>query len=474
MTGANLLNEQRTDITRHLNLEQAVNESLQANLDLSSAQLKVKAGTYSVKEARSSLLPQIGIATGGRAIDDDRAQLSGGASPERAWTGSASGSQQLYSESSWAAYTVEQHNQTGREMELDSVRLNIMLQTSVSYLNVLRTKTLEQLQKDNLKLTQANLKRARIRLSIGVAGPDEVYRWETKFATDQQKVLQRESGTMDAMEQLNRILDRPLQELFIAEETDLSDPLLIVSDKLFFNLMNNPKYLREFRNFALREAMLNRPELKIIDAAIAAKERIKTASKRAYWLPEFTVEGSVEQYFAEDGYGQRGDLDTGLDDTDWQVGVFARLPLYEGGRKSGALNRTRQELARLKIDRKAYGERIGQNMLSALNRTRASYPGISLSREAADAANRNLTLITDSYVQGIKSIIELLDAQNQALTTDQAAANAVYNFLIDLMGVQRALGEFIIFLPEEESKVWLQRAEEYLMQKHEPVAATDL
>jgi outer membrane protein TolC len=104
-------------------------------------------------------------------------------------------------------------------------------------------------------------------------------------------------------------------------------------------------------------------------------------------------------------------------------------------------------------------------VLAALNRTRASYPGISLSREAAEAARRNLALITDSYIQGIKSIIDLLDAQNQALTADQAAANAVYNFLVDLMGVQRAMGSFIIFAPEEQRKSWFDRALAHLNPK---------
>lgn len=464
MVGTNLLNEQRVDIDRHLTLQQAVNEALQANLDLSSAELRVKAGVHAVTEARSPLLPQIGIATGARAIDEDRAELGRGVTPERAWTGSVGGSQQIYSERSWAGYTVEQHKQTGREMDHETVRLNVMHEASAAYFNVLRAKTIEQLYKDNLKLTQANLDRARIRVSTGVAGPDEVYRWETKFAGDRITVLDKESITLDAMEAMNRILNRPLQELFIAEETDLSDPLLIVGDELFFNLMNNPRYLVAFRNFAVEEALLYRTELKSFDAAIKAKERLKTAAGRAFWLPEFTVEGEVEEYFSEDGAGQRGAVHDGLDDTDWQVGVFARLPLFEGGRKSGALNRNREELARLKTDRRATAERIGQDMLHALNRTRASYPGISLSREAADAANRNLVLITDSYIQGIKSIIDLLDAQNQALVADQAAANAVYNFLIDLMGVQRAMGEFILFQPEEERKAWRQRAEQYLQQ----------
>jgi outer membrane protein TolC/ABC-type uncharacterized transport system substrate-binding protein len=462
MTGANLINVERKDIKRHITLQQAIEEALQANLDLSSAEYNVRAGTHAVTEARSALLPRISVATGARAIDEDRASLGLGANPERAWTGSIGGSQQIYSERGWAGYSVEQHKQTGREMDRETVRLDVMYDASVAYFNVLRAKTIERLYKENLKLTQANLERARIRMSIGVAGPDEVYRWETKYAGDRIVVLEKESVTLDAMEALNRILHRPLQELFVAEETDLSDPLLIVGDKLFFELMNNPRNLQQFRNFAVNESLALRTELKSVDAAIAAKKRLKTAAGRSFWLPEITVEGNVDQYFAEDGSGQRGDFQDGLDDTDWQVGVYARLPLFEGGRKSGELNRLRQELMRLKIERRALAERIGQQMLSALNRTRASYPGISLSREAADSAQRNLVLITDSYVQGIKSIIDLLDAQNQALTADQAAANAVYNFLVDLMGVQRAMGEFVIFLPQDQRRAWRDRVMAYL------------
>ncbi len=465
MTGADLLNEEQRDIKRRLTLQQAVDEALKANLDLQSAGRRVRAGEHAVAEARSSLLPRIDIATGARAVDEDRARLSGGGSPERAWTGSASGRQQIYSERSWAAYTVAQHNQAGRVMDREAVRLDVIYQASVAYFDVLRAKTIEQLYKDNLKLTQANLDRARIRVATGVAGPDEVYRWETKFARDRIDVLNRESITLDAMEALNRILHRPLQERFIAEETDLSDPLLMVSDQIFFQMMKNPRYLRNFRGFAVKQALRLRPELKAIDAAIAAKQREKVAAGREFWLPEFTLEGNVDQYFSQDGAGVRGDIPDGLDDTDWQVGVFARLPLFEGGRKSSALGRTREELARLRIERAALAERVGQNVLSALNRTRASYPGISLSREAADAARRNLNLITDSYVQGLKSIIDLLDAQNQALTADQAAANAVYNFLVDLMGVERAMGEFTTFLPEDRRLQWKEEVEKYMHAK---------
>ena len=65
--------------------------------------------------------------------------------------------------------------------------------------------------------------------------------------------------------------------------------------------------------------------------------------------------------------------------------------------------------------------------------------GITLSEDAAIAAARNLELVEDAYGRGTVSIIELLDAQNAAILAEEGAANAVYDFLLDLMEVERAM-----------------------------------
>ncbi len=458
MTGADLINEERQDITRRLNIRKAVAEAVAANLGLQAAHTTVKAGRYSIDAAKADLLPRIDIETGARAIDQDRAKAGGGMSPERAWTGSAGGSVVLYSDQKWANYTAENHIQRAREMDLERVRLNVTQAAAVAYLNVLRAKTIERLYKENLKLTQANLERAQIKVSTGAAGPDEVYRWEAKFANDRRQVLRRESDTLDAMEALNRVLHRPLQELFVPEEAKLKDPLFVMSDKFFYRLMENPYYLRKFRDFAVNRALSLRPELKSFDAAIEAKKRLTTAARRAYWLPDFTVQWKVDQYFLQDGSGRRSSSLSGLDDTDWNVGLYARLPLFEGGKKNARVGRLREELTRLQINKGAEAEIITQNVLAALNRTRASYPSISLTRDAAKAARQNLELVTSSYVEGIKTIIDLLDAQNNSLSADLDAANAVYDFLIDLMGVERSIGEFVTFMPLPKRQAWYQEA----------------
>jgi len=460
LTSANVINAKPENVQRKLNMRQAVEEAIEANLRLRSAQTTVKVGEQAIKEARSYLLPRIDLSTGVRAIDQDRAKVAGGASPERAWTGTAGGSVLLYSDRRWADYTAQKHLQEGRKMNLQKVKLDVTYDASVAYLNVLRARTIERIYKENLKLTEANLERARVKVSTGAAGPDEVYRWETKYANDRSQVLYRESDTMDAMEALNRILHRPLQEKFEPREASLKDPLFIMGDRFFFQLMDNPVYLKRFRNFAAREAIQLRPELKEYAEAIKAKERLRTAASRQIWLPDFSVEWKVDQYLAQDGAGQRDSHLSNLDDTDWTVGVYARIPLFEGGKKVSEAARLEQEVARLRINRSSQAEAIIQNVLNALNRTRASYPSITLSREAADAARRNLNLVTDSYVQGIKTIIDLLDAQNQSLSAELSAANAVYNFLIDFMGVQRSIGEFVTFMPEQSRREWLEKARE--------------
>ena len=441
---------------RRLDIKRAVDEAVEANLRLASARVDVKAGEHAVKEKMADLLPRIDIGTGYRALDQDRSKMSGGMTPERAWTGSASGSILLYSESKWARYTAEEHLQQARQMNRDRVKLDVTYDAAVAYLNVLRAKTIERIYKENLALTKANLERARIKVETGAAGPDEVYRWESKFANDRRAVLYRESDTMSAMEALNRVLHRPLTERFIPEEATLKDPLFHIGDKFYFSLMENPFLLERFKRFAAKEAVSVRPELKRFDEAIKAKERLAAAAKRELWLPDFTVEWSVDQYFAEDGHGRREG--TPLDDTDWGVGVFARIPLFEGGKTAARAGRLEQELSKLQIDRNAVAEAIIQDVLAAINVTRASYPSITLTRQAAETARKNLALVTDSYLHGIKTIIDLLDAQNQYLNAELDAANAVYNFLIDFMGVQRALGEFIIFMPEGQRQEWMKRA----------------
>ena len=92
---------------------------------------------------------------------------------------------------------------------------------------------------------------------------------------------------------------------------------------------------------------------------------------------------------------------------------------------------------------------------------RASRSGIGLSQEAADAASKNLDLVTEAYARGAVSIIDLLDAQNAALNAAELAANSVYDFLIDLLEVERAANRIELLGSPETAAAFFKRLEKY-------------
>jgi hypothetical protein len=59
------------------------------------------------------------------------------------------------------------------------------------------------------------------------------------------------------------------------------------------------------------------------------------------------------------------------------------------------------------------------------------------------------------------SIQDLLDAQNSAVRSELNAANAVYDFLLDLVEVQRAAGRLEWFRSEEDRNAWIGRIRAY-------------
>lgn len=152
-------------------------------------------------------------------------------------------------------------------------------------------------------------------------------------------------------------------------------------------------------------------------------------------------------------------------------------PSSKGGGRFADRKRAIEELARLRIERQATRERIALAIETAVLKMQASGPSIDLSRNARETALKNLDLVTDSYSLGVVSVIDLIDAQASALVSSQVAANAVYNFLIDLMELERAANHFDFFRTQEQRDAWLERLEKYLQEneamRNQPYCAPD-
>jgi len=454
LTEALLVGAGPEEEVRQLTLMEAVQEAVRVNLDLAASARRVAAGAQEVGQARAALLPQVGLDGTGAAIDAD---LASPARPERSVSASGSLTQVIYSEGARANLSIQRHLQRGRRLEREQLILDVVKEAATAYLDLLRGQTFERIQKENLKLTRSNLELARLRQKIGMSGWADVYRWESQIATGRKSVIAANARRNLAEINLNRILHRPLEEGIAVAETGLHDESLVTHQAEFMWYMGSKRNFGILRTFMVEDGLASAPELQRLDAAIAAQERGLAGARRALWSPTLAFQGNVtnELYDAGKGSGEP------FDERNWTLGLNLNFPLFSGGAKLAARRGAEEVMEQLLLERKALAERIEQRIRSAAHLTGASFAGIKLSADAAVAANRNLELVKDAYGRGTVDILGLLDAQNAAVLAEEGAANAVYDFLVDLMEVERSIGKFYFRGTQEQRDAWFARLEEY-------------
>ena len=130
--------------------------------------------------------------------------------------------------------------------------------------------------------------------------------------------------------------------------------------------VNNPAAFAILRDFMSAEALAESPELRRLDAAIAAQERALTAARRALWAPTVRAGGDLSAMRTTEGL-EGLDADalpftiTRPNALNWSVGVSASLPLFAGGARRAERARAQETLAELRLARRAAAERISSS-----------------------------------------------------------------------------------------------------------------
>ncbi|MCB1035655.1 MAG: TolC family protein [Acidobacteria bacterium] len=457
---ARLLDEEGVRDRPRLTLASAVTAAIEGNLDLAADRRRLSVRALDVDLARSRLLPRLGIEASWFQIDDDR--TSPGVQAERTASGRLVAEQLIYSEDARAGLAAQGHLLRSDEASYDQLRLDVALATAVAYLDALRAGTLVEVRRNNLELTRSNLELARVRRSVGAAGAAEVYRWESQIAIDRRSLVEASAAHEAARISLARLMHREQEEDFLATEVSLEDRQLLSGEERFRGYIETPRHFRIFRDFTVQEALARAPELAELRAAIAAQERLVRAARRAWWAPTVSGQISVEEILERGGDGSQAPAGLGLpDDTNWSVALLGTLPLFSGGQRRATRLQAELELQRLALVRASAAEKLEEGIRASMIAARASYAAIGLTRQAAEAARKNLDLTADAYGSGAVSILGLLDAQNAYLNADLDATNAVYDFFIDLMQVQRRASHFDFFISAEARDSWFDRLERF-------------
>lgn len=446
-----------------MDLSSVARSAIQANLNIVTGKIGLKANAKNISEARSILFPKITGNLSYVQANADNPFVEIGFSPEKRTQGSIRLEQALFSERALAYLAVQKHLQIAKEEQQRALELDIVQQATNTFLNILIAQTQYSILQNNLELTRAHLNLANNRVQAGTANMADVYRWESEIAKVRQQVLSAKSRLEQAKDVLNLILHRPIQQRYSFQPATMDDPALLISHKALLNIVTNEKGFELMSQFFVEEGLSSSPELATLKAQSNAQARQLDSDKRSYWSPDIALFGEVSEVYDETISQSMIGFNISLEDqTTWQAGVNLSLPLFEGGARQARIARSRLGLQQLNTQQQFAHDKIEQVIRSRLHAIHASYPTIRLSREAAQAAHKSYEIVKDNYSNGTLSVTDLLDAQTASLAAEQSAANAVYAFLIDLMNLQRSVGQFDFFLNDPQGEHMAKRLRRFI------------
>jgi outer membrane protein TolC len=446
LADAVLLNRVAAATGEEYGLVEIARLAIAQNQDLRAETYGVQAGLQEIPRARANLLPQIG-ASASHTLRKDSPSVSAGLLAERSNDAAISVDQLLYSDAAAANLKIQKEIQKSRLASFEEFKLDVVQAATTSYYAVLNARSQLAVQDNNLNISKANLELAKNRVKIGSSTAADVHRWEAEVARAQLAVLNARAVESQAHDTLARILHKPQGVRIALREASFDEPFVMTRGE-FDQLVASPADFATFSRFYIERALRQAPELEQLDAQIVAKRRELTSQRRSYWLPDFSVGGRYTSNLDQSGLG--AGPQAGQDLNDWSIGVQATLPLFSGGLKKANVSRASLELRQLETLRLSTEERVEERVRNQLHAVQAAYAQIQLTAVAAEASLKNFNLVSDAYARGVVNVIELLDAQETSLTASAASAESLYNFLTEIMAMQRAVGGFDYLLSPED------------------------
>ena len=447
------------------NLQNIIVEVLQHNLGFLARQKDPIIAEKEVALAKAPLLPQIDASSSLAQIDPTRAAGSFGTQGRTNWVAGASLSQLIIAEPAVANMAIQKILQKSSEKELEQAYLDIILEAAQSYLNILQAESFLKIALQNEELNRENFDISRAKENVGYSGASDLNRWRTELALASIDVNDANAQLQQARLFLNQLLNYPQGQYLRLQEATLQDQVVLVTDPRILEQIQNPGDLRLFADFLVEEALRNAPEISQVQFGIAAQERLKISQQRSFYLPSLALSGQWDYTLRKWNVSETPGIPIPESKPSWSIGLGLQYSIFQGDKRRHQLDQTKLSLIQLQNQLGDVKNQIELRVRSDLERAGASFSRVTLFREAADAADANFKIVQDSYAQGSVNITTLIDAQNAALQTELSAQNAIYQFIVDFLSLERASGKFYFLAPETERKAFFERLDQYIAQR---------
>ncbi len=433
-----------------LTYEQAVELTLENNINKRVQELTLEKTEEEYKSAKSVRRPNLNAYGTYNMLDDASANRSPTTAKNEVKAG-ISLKQVIFNEDANAGVEIYEGLYTKGEYDLRSQELDTVYETSVAYLNILQAEAFKNIYVNGYDLVKEYLNLAKTRRDVGISDSSDVYRFESELAKTQSDLVNASTLVENTKMNLNRILNVNINNKYKYEDLASNDNILMGKDEKATESLSNPWEFELIKAFVVQEGMALSPDIKATEELLKVKEREVKNKKRSMYSPEvaFLADYSLDlldPWGVGDNYAG-GKVEA---EDEWRIGLSVTLPLYEGGDLRYERNQKEKELEIVMLQLESQKAAYEQQTLNLLNELAAKYSDVLNRKKAAEAARKNLDLVTDNYASGTTSIIALLDARTNAIAAEEQEVSSKYDFLKKKFEVERQIGIYYNELSEEE------------------------
>lgn len=443
---------------KRYNLIEVMNEVLTDNLSLKSGAKDVELTGQDLKTARSNYLPDVSGSVTSTYLDPKIAEISNGQNPEYSTDGNITLSQTIFAPGATANIKIQEDLQKAQQETYNANQLDAIFDGANAYFNALLLKANLQISSRNLDLTKRNLQLARQNYESGQSGKSDLLQFRSQMAQNTQTLVEAVNQLEQGFFALNQLLNQPINRKIDVQDADLGKGVFEEYDyDQLRGFLDDPSQRIPFVDFLVRQARKNAPELKSLAYNISANERNLQLAAKGRFLPTLAVQGQFNRNFTQGGVGT--DVPMGFATTpksNYNVGLNLSLPIFQRNQQN--INRQTATIQReqLDISRQNIELNLDRNVNVAVLQLTNQIANIELSKVSEEAAREGLELTQEAYATGAVNWVQLIEAQDNYLNAQLANANAVYNYLLSSLQLERFMGYYFLLHTPEENETFRQ------------------
>lgn len=443
-------------------LDEIMAKSFDANLDIKISYQNLELSALDIKSAQVGILPDLGLSVNGAQINPERAFALFN-SPEQQIAAGLELSQVIYNEQTIAGIKIAKYAYLSQSFGTQNDILNVMFDTYAEYFNVLIAKTRLNIEKENLSIFETNRDLAYIRVDVGTASNEEIYRWESEVARATQNVVDAEVQYQSAKLQLNFLLANELADNYDLEDVGIDSELYsYFSNSPIAEFVTTAKDFKSTMDFLVLESQNQNPNKLQLLENINAAERLKKQNQRLFYIPSFALQAQTNQLLYRGGAGSER-IPGVTNDNTYQFGVGLSYPIFQGNNRRVELQKSKVQLDQLANSQIQLDQNLELGVKTSLLNVLSSNTNIEFSKIASDNAILNFELVQTKYKQGQVNITQVIDAQQNALQAKLTYLNSIYNYIVSQLQLEYTIGYFSKFSTEEQLNEFRDRYIQFML-----------